>query len=76
MPLAEVMAGAGPVSAVASELKQLEEALADPARADEMESLPDLAGGPIECLGRQIGQPVSRCCRTRRCRPRGRAGSA
>jgi ATPase subunit of ABC transporter with duplicated ATPase domains len=37
--LAETMDGAGPVSAVAAELKQLEEALADPDRADEMEKL-------------------------------------
>src|SRR6478609_1203351 len=34
--VAEVMDGAGPVSEVASELKQLEAAMADPDRADEM----------------------------------------
>jgi ATPase subunit of ABC transporter with duplicated ATPase domains len=37
--VAEVMAGAGEVSDVAQELKQLEEALADPERADEMEKI-------------------------------------
>src|SRR3954463_12902778 len=35
----ETMDGAGPVSAVAAELRSLEHALADPARADEMEAL-------------------------------------
>ncbi|WP_018261998.1 ABC-F family ATP-binding cassette domain-containing protein [Methylobacterium sp. WSM2598] len=37
--VAEVMAGAGPVSAVAAELKELESALADPDRADELDAL-------------------------------------
>src|SRR5947199_678383 len=37
--VAEVMDGAGPVSAVAGELKQLETAMADPARADEMDEI-------------------------------------
>ena len=37
--VAEVMDGAGPVSAVAAELKEIEAALADPDRADEMEAL-------------------------------------
>ena len=37
--VAEVMNGAGPVSAVAAELHELEAALADPDRADEMETL-------------------------------------
>jgi ATPase subunit of ABC transporter with duplicated ATPase domains len=37
--VAEVMAGAGPVSEIAAQLKALEAALADPARADEMETL-------------------------------------
>src|SRR3954467_13399551 len=37
--VAEVMDGAGPVSAVASELKELEAAMADPDRADEMENI-------------------------------------
>src|ERR1051325_4553238 len=35
--VSEVMDGAGPVSSVAGELKQLEVAMADPARADDME---------------------------------------
>src|SRR5689334_20514866 len=37
--VAEVMDGAGPVSAVAAELKQLESAMADPDRADEMDEI-------------------------------------
>ena len=37
--VAEVMDGAGPVSEVAAELKELETAMIDPDRADEMESL-------------------------------------
>src|ERR1700712_1385604 len=37
--VAEVMDGAGPVSTVAAELKELEHAMADPDRADEMESI-------------------------------------
>jgi ATPase subunit of ABC transporter with duplicated ATPase domains len=37
--VAEVMDGAGPVSAVASELKELEAAMADPERADDMDEI-------------------------------------
>src|SRR5258708_7570913 len=37
--VAEVMDGAGPVSAVASELKELEAAMGDPDRADAMDSI-------------------------------------
>ncbi|RNJ49893.1 ABC-F family ATP-binding cassette domain-containing protein [Methylocystis hirsuta] len=37
--VSEVMDGAGPVSAVASELKQLEDAMIDPDRADDMEEI-------------------------------------
>ncbi|MGJ4939680.1 ABC-F family ATP-binding cassette domain-containing protein [Bradyrhizobium sp. HKCCYLS1011] len=37
--VAEVMDGAGPVSAVASELKQLEAAMADPDKADQMDEI-------------------------------------
>ena len=37
--VAEVMDGAGPVSEVAAELKDLEAAMADPDRADEMEDI-------------------------------------
>jgi ATPase subunit of ABC transporter with duplicated ATPase domains len=40
----ETMDGAGPVSKVARELKELEHALADPARADEMEKLVERFG--------------------------------
>src|SRR5690348_17136950 len=37
--VAEVMDGAGPVSTVAAELKELEAAMADPDRADEMDEI-------------------------------------
>jgi ATPase subunit of ABC transporter with duplicated ATPase domains len=37
--VSEVMDGAGPVSAVASELKELEVAMGDPERADDMEAI-------------------------------------
>jgi ATPase subunit of ABC transporter with duplicated ATPase domains len=37
--VAEVMDGAGPVSAVASELRELEAAMADPDRADDMDEI-------------------------------------
>lgn len=37
--VSEVMDGAGPVSAVATELKDLEAAMADPARADDMDEI-------------------------------------
>ncbi|MBN9004467.1 MAG: ABC-F family ATP-binding cassette domain-containing protein [Rhizobiales bacterium] len=37
--VAEVMDGAGPVSVVAAELKELETAMADPDRADEMDEI-------------------------------------
>ena len=37
--VSEVMDGAGPVSSVAAELKALEDAMADPARADELEDI-------------------------------------
>ena len=63
--VAEVMAGAGAVSEVAAELKQLEEALADPARADEMDALlerfgtvqarfDELGGYALEARAREI----------------------
>ena len=42
--VAETMDGAGPVSAVAAELHELEHALADPARADEMDALVERFG--------------------------------
>jgi ATPase subunit of ABC transporter with duplicated ATPase domains len=42
--VAETMDGAGPVSAVAAELHQLEHALADPERADELEALVERFG--------------------------------
>jgi ATPase subunit of ABC transporter with duplicated ATPase domains len=42
--VAEVMAGAGAVADAAAELKELEEALADPARASEMDKLLDRFG--------------------------------
>ena len=37
--VSEVMDGAGPVSTVAAELKELEAAMGDPARADEMDEI-------------------------------------
>jgi ATPase subunit of ABC transporter with duplicated ATPase domains len=37
--VAETMDGAGPVSAIAMELREVEHALADPARADELDTL-------------------------------------
>src|SRR5438552_3545914 len=63
--VAEVMAGAGPVSEVAAELKHLEEALADPDRAGEMDALlerfgtvqarfDDLGGYALEAKAREI----------------------
>lgn len=63
--VAEVMAGAGAVSDVAVELKQLEEALGDPARADEMDALlarfgdvqgqfDNLGGYALEARAREI----------------------
>ena len=42
--IAATMDGAGPVSAMASELHELEHAMADPARADELEKLVDRFG--------------------------------
>src|SRR5262249_7517310 len=42
--VAEVMDGAGPVSAVAAELHKLEAAMADPERADEMETIVERYG--------------------------------
>src|ERR1700744_6316075 len=52
--LAEVMDGAGPVSEVAAELKELEAAMADPERADEMDAIVERYGevqGRFEELG-------------------------
>jgi ATPase subunit of ABC transporter with duplicated ATPase domains len=42
--VAETMDGAGPVSAVAAELHELEQAMADPERADEMDALVERFG--------------------------------
>ncbi len=42
--VAETMDGAGPVSAVAAELAEIERALADPTRAEEMEALVERFG--------------------------------
>ena len=42
--IAATMDGAGPVSAMASELHELEHAMADPARADELDKLVDRFG--------------------------------
>ncbi len=42
--VAETMDGAGPISTIAAELRELEAALADPDRLDEMEALVDRFG--------------------------------
>ena len=42
--VAEVMDGAGPVSAVAAELRQLEHAMADPAQADDLDAIVERYG--------------------------------
>ncbi|WP_248357557.1 ABC-F family ATP-binding cassette domain-containing protein [Anaeromyxobacter oryzae] len=63
--LAETMDGAGPVSEVAAELHALEHALADPARADELDALverfghvqarfDELGGYALEARAREI----------------------
>jgi ATPase subunit of ABC transporter with duplicated ATPase domains len=63
--VAEVMAGAGAVADAAAELKHLEEALADPARADELDKLlerfghaqarfDELGGYALEARAREI----------------------
>jgi ATPase subunit of ABC transporter with duplicated ATPase domains len=63
--LAEAMAGAGPVAEAAAELHELEHAMADPSRADEMEELVDryghaqarfeeLGGYALEARGREV----------------------
>ena len=52
--VAEVIDGAGPVSAVSAELKELESAMGDPERADDMESIIERYGevqGRFEELG-------------------------
>jgi ATPase subunit of ABC transporter with duplicated ATPase domains len=52
--VAEVMDGAGPVSAVAAELRQLETAMADPAQADDLDAIVERYGethGRFEDLG-------------------------
>ncbi len=63
--VAEVMDGVGPVSAVAAELKELEAAMADPDRADEMEEIierygeiqsrfEELGGYELEAKAREV----------------------
>src|SRR5690349_18516497 len=52
--VSEVMDGAGPVSTIAAELAELESAMADPERADEMEEIVERYGevqGRFEELG-------------------------
>src|SRR5476651_2807101 len=52
--VSEVMEGAGPVSAVAAELKELEAAMGDPGKADDMEKIIERYGevqGRFEELG-------------------------
>ena len=60
----EVMDGAGPVSAVAAELRELEAAMADPERADELDD-----------AGRALRRGAGALRGTRRLRAR-RAGRA
>ncbi len=63
--VAEVMDGAGPVSSVATELKELEAAMVDPDRADEMDEIlerygevqarfEELDGYALEARGREV----------------------
>src|SRR6201992_3762766 len=63
--VSEVMDGAGPVSAVATELKELEAAMADPARAGDMDEIiarygevqarfEELDGYALETRARQV----------------------
>ena len=63
--VAEVMDGVGPVSAVAADLKELEAAMADPDRADEMEEIierygevqsrfEELGGYELEAKAREV----------------------
>ena len=62
--VAEVMDGAGPVSALAAELKELEAAMADPERADEMDEIVDAlrrGAGPLRGARRlRAGRPRAR----------------
>ena len=53
--VAEVMAGAGAVSEVAAEMKTLEEALADTARADEMDKIPGPCFGEVQARFDELG---------------------
>src|ERR1700733_4869706 len=57
--VSEVMDGAGPVSAVAAELKELETAMGDPDRADDMETIvaryvEELDGYALEGRAREV----------------------
>ncbi|MCP6347046.1 hypothetical protein NL431_28495, partial [Klebsiella pneumoniae] len=52
--LAEAMDGAGPVSEVAAELRELEHAFADPDRADEMDALVERYG-EVQARFEQLG---------------------
>ena len=57
--VAEVMDGAGPVSTVASELRELEAAMADPARADEMDDIIVRYGEVLRFLRRRRRETMS-----------------
>jgi ATPase components of ABC transporters with duplicated ATPase domains len=65
--VAEVMDGAGPVSLVAAELKELEAAMADPDRADDME---ESSRATARCRGVSRNSTATRWTagRARRCR--------
>ena len=53
--VAEVMDGAGPVSAVAAELKELEAAMADPDRADDMDDASSSATARCRARFEELG---------------------
>src|SRR6202011_4092688 len=52
--VSEVMDGAGPVSTVAAELKELEAAMGDTARADEMDEIIERYGYALEGRAREV----------------------
>ena len=55
--VAEVMEGAGPVSAVAAELAELEAAMADPSRMDEIDDIIDVRERRSDAASRNDTDP-------------------